>query len=54
MFVFVASGACVAILVPLSVVYTAQPQKGQHVPHKNAVGWWSRVGMYFGVSIEVH
>ena len=25
--------------VPLSVVYTVQPQKGQHVPHKNAVGW---------------
>ena len=48
---------CVCTLctpVPLSVVYTVQPQKGQHVPHKNAVGWWSRVCMYFGVGIEVH
>ena len=57
--VFVALGACVVCAhkctpVPLSVVYTVQPQKGQHVPHRNAVGWWSHVGMYFGVGREVH
>ena len=41
--------------VPLSVAYTVQPQKGHHIIlHKNAVGWWSHVCMYFGVGIEVH
>ena len=58
-FMFVVLGACVVCAhkctpVPLSAVYTVQPQKGQHFPHKNAVGWWSRVCMYFGVGIEVH
>ena len=55
MCVFVVLSACV-VCVRINVhlkeaVYTVQPQKGQH---KNAVGWWSHLGMYFGVGIEVH